>query len=147
MGAAYFCVMFLEGDSLNLVWTKFKDFFDLYNQLKNEPRLFYVIGENHHCYIGSVGGRGGMKGLAQRYQKQYVDRSMAIFGSSAPLGQPAFASVVIDPRIQVSDIEPIERQIQDVFIAKHGISNALFSPRGRASSHNIIHSGNAPSFL
>lgn len=140
-------VFFWGGFSLNLVWTGFQDFFDLYNQLKKEPRLFYVIGESHHCYIGSVGGRGGMKGLAQRYQKQYVDRSIAIFGSSTPVGQPAFASVVTDPRIQVSDIEPIERQIQDVFIAKHGISNALFTPRGRASSHKIIHTGNVPSFL
>ena len=132
---------------MNLQWQRFNNFFELYEQLKDEPRMFYVIGEVHHCYIGSVGGRGGENGLAQRYQKQYVDRAMAIFGSSTPVNQPAFASIVSDPRITVEDIEPIERQLQNVFIESVGRDNALFTPRGQASDFHLVHSGEIPGFL
>ena len=132
---------------MNLNWERFDNFFKLYDLLKNEPKLFYIIGESHHCYIGSVGGRGGKNGLAQRYQKQYVDRSIAIFGSNTPLNQPAFASIITDPRLRVQDIEPIERLLQDRFISLHGRKNALFTPRGIVSSHRIVNDGDVPSFL
>jgi hypothetical protein len=132
---------------MNLNWQKFENFFALYELLKDESRMFYIIGETHHCYIGSVGGRKGVNGLSQRYQKQYVDRSKAIFGSSIPSNQPAFASIVTDERITINDIEPIERQLQDVFIGLHGKENALFTPRGKASNYQLTHSGDAPSFL
>ena len=132
---------------MNLEWRKFDDFLQLYNEVCNQPRLFYIIGESHHCYIGSVGGRNGEGGLAVRYQKQYVDRSKAIFGSNSPHNQPAFASVVTDPTIKVEDIEPIERQIQEKFIVIHGKENALFKARGNLPNYSLSHTGNPPGFL
>lgn len=132
---------------MNLIWQKYDDFFRLYDQMKDVPRMFYVIGEKHHCYVGSVGGRGGTKGLRLRYQKQYVDRAMAIFGSSTPENQPAFAAIADDPRMMVSDMEPIERQIQETFIGRFGRENALFSANGEPSNFQLAHSGDIPLFL
>lgn len=132
---------------MRLNWQRFDNFFILYDLLKNKPRMFYVIGETHHCYIGSVGGRGGNRGLAQRYEKQYIERTKAIFGASAPSNQPAFASIIEDPEISQDDIEPIERQLQNTFISVHGSNNALFTPRGQASDFQLIHTGDVPSFL
>ena len=132
---------------MNLKWEKFEDFFCLYESLKDKPKLIYVIGETHHCYIGSVGGRGGENGLAQRYQQQYIDRAKAIFGSSKPKSQPAFAAVFPEGSVSISDIEPIERKIQDIFVSVHGTNNAQFSPRGVAFAQELSHSGNMPSFL
>lgn len=133
--------------SMNLIWRKFDNFFQLYEKLLNEPRLFYVIGESRHCYIGSVGGRRGEGGLAVRYQQQYVDRAKAIFGSESPINQPAFASIVTDQQITVDDIEPIERQIQEVFLQSYGRENALFTPRGKVQNYELIHEGDMPQFL
>ena len=132
---------------MNLHWQKFDDFFALYEALKREPKLIYVIGETHHCYIGSVGGRGGENGLAQRYHPQYVNRSKAIFGSDKPESQPAFATVLSRLEVETAEIEPLEREIQAVFIEEHGKDSALFSPRGVSYSGEIIHSGTPPSFL
>ncbi|HED39446.1 MAG TPA: hypothetical protein ENJ13_03345 [Chromatiales bacterium] len=132
---------------MNLQWQRFADFFQLYEALGNVPRLFYIIGETHHCYIGSVGGREGQGGLAVRYQQQYVDRAIAIFGNDTPNEQPAFASVVTDPQITIPDIEPIERQIQEVFLTTQGRENALFTPRGQVPNYELIHTGDRPAFL
>lgn len=132
---------------MNLIWRKFDNFFQLYEKLLNEPRLFYVIGESHHCYIGSVGGRGGEGGLASRYLQQYVDRAKSIFGLERPNSQPAFASIVIDQQIRVEDIEAIERQIQEVFLRACGRENASFTPRGKVPNYELIHEGVAPKFL
>lgn len=132
---------------MNLEWRRFADFFQLYDVLSEEPRLFYIIGETHHCYIGSVGGREGQGGLAVRYQQQYVDRAKAIFGNDNPDDQPAFASIVTDPQITIPDIEPIERQIQEVFLTAHGPEDALFTPRGPVPRYELIHTGDRPAFL
>ena len=132
---------------MRLNWQHFDNFFSLYDLLKNRPRMFYVIGETHHCYIGSVGGCGGNRGLAQRYEKQYIERTKAIFGSNATSDQPAFASIIDDQEISQVDIVPIERQLQNIFIGVHGINNALFTPRGLAANFQLTHTGDVPSFL
>jgi len=106
-----------------------------------------VIGETQHCYIGSVGGRGGEGGLRVRYEKQYVNRAKAIFGMDRPQGQPAFAAIFNDDEVAVDQIEPLERQIQQLFLNDVGPDAALFTPPGQAPHFDLIHEGNMPAFL
>ena len=137
-----------QGDCMiHLVWMRFENFFDLYAQVAGIPRLIYVIGEAHHCYIGSVGGQFGERGLRVRYERQYIDRAKSIFGMDAPQGQPAFAAVLDDDEVAVEQIEPLEHQVQQIFIDNVGIENADFTPRGQIGDFNLVHDGDMPAFL
>lgn len=130
-------------------WTRYEHFFELYNRHKNEPKLIYIIGENHHCYIGSVGSKGGQDGLAQRYQKQYIDRAKAIFGSDAPDNQPAYVGHFINPINPDPElIIAVEKTIQYEFINKVGRNKALFTTRGYAGHIGVESEGDhIPPFL
>jgi hypothetical protein len=98
-------------------WERFENFFALYEKLKSVQKLIYVIGETHHVYIGSVGCKGGERGLAVRYDKQYVDRTKAIVGSDAPQNQPAFAGTFIDSnRIACENVGDVEKLTQWAFL-------------------------------
>lgn len=130
---------------IHLLWKRFENFLELYAELLDEPQLIYVIGETHHCYIGTVGGRGGENGLRQRYQQQYIDRAKAIYGMDAPQGQPAFAARLNE--VATNQIEPLERLVQQNFIDNVGIEHALFTPRGEAPVIQVVHEGEMPEFL
>jgi hypothetical protein len=132
-----------------LQWTRYSSFFDLYAKHKNEPKLIYIIGESHHCYIGSVGSKGGTDGLAQRYQKQYIDRARAIFGADKPQNQPAYVGHFLSPDDPAPElIESVEKTIQNLFLNKFGKSAALFTPRGAAGQVSIKSEGqDLPPFL
>lgn len=82
---------------ITVQWTRYTDFFDLWDAHKKATQLLYVIGERDLCYIGCIGINGGKTGLGQRYQKQYMDRSKAIFGMQRPIARPAFAGVFTAP--------------------------------------------------
>jgi len=131
-----------------LNWRRFENFFALYDELKDDPILIYVIGETHHCYIGCVGCIDGKKGLASRYAKQYINRSLAIFGLDASHGQPSFAgSFVIPSNPTPQLVERIEKNIQTTFVNRHGEANALFTIKGTVETASIQHQGNPPPFL
>jgi len=132
-----------------LQWTRYPNFFDLYAKHKNDPKLMYIIGENHHCYIGSVGSKGGTDGLAQRYQKQYIDRARAIFGADKPQNQPAYAGHFLSPSDPTPElIKHAEESIQNLFLNKVGKSAALFTFRGAAGQVSIKSQGqDLPPFL
>jgi hypothetical protein len=126
-------------------WERFENFFALYEKLKSVKKLIYVIGETHHVYIGSVGCKGG---LAVRYDKQYVDRTKAIFGSDAPQNQPAFAGTFIDSnRITCENVGDVEKLIQWAFLERGDREQALFKrPSGRPNIE-VEYCGDVPSFL
>lgn len=132
---------------IHLTWMRFENFFDLYADVADIPRLIYAIGEAHHCYIGSAGGHHGENGLRVRYEQQYVDRAKSIFGMDTPQGQPAFAAVLDDDEVAVEDIVPLERQVQQIFIDNVGIENAEFSPRGQVGNFDLVHDRNMPAFI
>ena len=129
-------------------WERFENFFALYEKLQSVQKLIYVIGETHHVYIGSVGCKEGEGGLAVRYQKQYVERSKAIFGSDTPQNQPAFAGTFIDPNgITSENVGDIEKLIQWTFLQRRERSQALFKrPSGRPNI-DVKYCGDVPSFL
>lgn len=137
-------------DSVVVVnWRKYADFFELYEHEKASAKLVYVIGETHHCYVGSVGSQGGTGGLAVRYEWQYVNRSRAIFGESFPQNQPAFAgSFPDDTELGKDQIEGAEADVQKAFLAQYGARQAMFDPtKIRSTGIRVIHQGNAPAFL
>jgi hypothetical protein len=129
-------------------WERFENFFTLYEKLKSVQKLVYMIGETHHVYIGSVGCKGGEGGLAVRYDRQYVDRTKAIFGSDTPQNQPAFAGTFVDPNCTTCEnVGDVEKLIQWVFLERRGGKQALFrSPNGRPNIA-VEYCGDAPSFL
>ena len=135
-------------DQIIIEWIRYTDFFDLYDALGREPKLVYVIGETHHCYIGSVGSRHGTGGLAVRYEKQYLDRARAIFGMDKPQHQPAYAGQFVSPIRPDSElVEAIERNIQSLFLKSVGQAAALFKPRGMLKALHWSNQGEIPRFL
>jgi hypothetical protein len=129
-------------------WERFESFFALYEKLQSVQKLIYVIGETHHVYIGSVGCKKGKGGLAVRYEKQYVERSKAIFGSDTPQNQPAFAGTFMDSSgITSENVGDIEKVIQWTFLQKRERNQALFKrPSGRPNI-DVKYRGDVPSFL
>jgi hypothetical protein len=133
---------------IHLSWKQYEDFFDLYKQEKPEAKIIYVIGEKRLCYIGSVGGRGGKKGLARRYDKPYIERAKAIFGSDKPKNQPAFVAHFTEgQRIRPKDILNVEKIIQKSFEVAYPKIDPAFTRRGYISDMKIKNFGNFPSFL
>lgn len=125
---------------------KYDDFFKLYEEEKSRPQLIYIIGETHHCYIGSVGVKGGQNGLQQRYQKQYIERAKAIFGMDSPQNQPSFACI-FESNVSDHDIELVEEYIQTKFLNKYEQKNALFQNKEEVNDLEIAISGELPDFL
>ncbi len=140
-----------RGDMKNVVvinWRRHSDFFKLWSAHGTEPKLVYVIGETHECYIGSVGSRGGKGGLQTRYEKQYLDRACAIFGQRVPRDQPAFAGLFVDPdQVDQRLIIAAEAQVQNAFITRHGKPAALFDPEHPVGGVEVKHQGEVPAFL
>jgi hypothetical protein len=125
-------------------WERFENFFALYEKLQSVQKLIYVIGETHHVYIGSVGCKEGKRGLAARYEKQYVERSKAIFGSDSPRNQPAFAGTFIDSNgVTCENVGDVEKLIQWTFLQGPNRDQALF----KRPSIEVKYSGDVPSFL
>jgi hypothetical protein len=134
--------------STTIKWQKYPTFFELYDAQKTQPVLIYVIGDTHHCYIGCVGCKKGTQGLAMRYAKQYVDRSVAIFGLDPNQGQVAYAGLIETPPEPLpAFVELLEKNIQTSFISCHGQPNALFLIKGQVQHLAITHTGSVPAFL
>jgi len=134
---------------IEMNWKRFENFFALYEELQKVPKLIYVIGELHHVYIGSVGCKGGAGGLAVRYEKQYVERSKAIFGSDNPYDQPAFAGTFVDSKgMTCENVGDIEDLVQWTFLQGKSRDQALFSKRpSRRPNIGVRYCGDVPSFL
>ena len=134
--------------AMPMKWERFENFFALYEKLKKVPKLIYVIGEMHHVYIGSVGCKEGENGLASRYQKQYVERSKAIFGSDTPQNQPAFAGTFIDSNgITCENVGDVEKLIQWAFLERGDRKQALFKRPSERPNIDVKYFGDIPSFL
>lgn len=133
---------------VELKWTRYDDFFHLYQEKADIPKLVYVIGEFRLVYVGCVGARGGKKGLSRRYDKPYVERAKSIFGSSTPSNQPAYVGEFNKPRDPDGPIiSNVERIIQKAFDDKHGQEARTFTPKGKVTSMKLKNHGECPSFL
>jgi len=129
-------------------WKKFENFFELWRTHRHSTKLIYVIGESHHCYIGAIGPDKGKSGLGIRYQKQYIDRSIAIFGLDKDKGQPSYAATFIEAEnVLPHEILAIEALVQRAFVEAHGRENALFKPEHVNGQHVVTHLGHPPPFL
>jgi hypothetical protein len=133
--------------NFTVTWTRFSNFFDAWRDHEWTRKLLYVIGERHHCYIGSIGSRGGRGGFHTRYQWQYVNRACAIFGLNEMKGQVCFVGLPRSKRITGSDLHAIEANIQHRFIDEFGKKAALFEPISSVPPLVLRHLGKVPSFL
>ena len=41
--------------TIELEWTKYSNFFELWRAHRHSTKLIYVIGDQHHCYVGCIG--------------------------------------------------------------------------------------------
>ena len=130
---------------MRLTWKEYSTFFDLWSK-HGTGCMIYVIGETHHCYIGSIGSRGGKGGLKMRYQQQYLLRAQAMFGFDESAGQKAFCALfdeISDPAV----ILQVEALVQRQFIQAHGRGKALFRPLPVKCELALENRGSPPSFL
>ena len=139
----------MESREITVEWKRFDNFFSLWNSHRDDTQLIYVIGESHHCYIGSIGSRDGKKGLGTRYQWQYVRRARAIFGLEEASGQVAYSGTVkkIGGLVQGIDILATEAEVQNAFVLACGPANALFDPEDLLDGYLVAHHGELPLFL
>lgn len=134
-----------------LNWRRYTSFFELWTRRTNVHLLLYVIGDaGMPCYIGSVGGKGGQRGLAARYQKQYVERAQVMFKRRAAVA-PAYAATLGSPR-KPSDILLIERFIQCAFCNAGRSDSSERLARFRPPRHcpkglSVTNRGQRPEFL
>jgi hypothetical protein len=129
-------------------WTKYPNFFELWRAHRKSTKLLYVIGEQHHCYIGCIGGKGGQVGLAQRYQWQYVNRARAIFGRDETDGQGAYAGTFRNPdSITPERILAAEAEVQSRCVLALGPDAILFDPEDAIEGFTVRHAGSSPPFL
>ena len=126
---------------ITITWKKYKSFFDLCAKHLDDKQLIYVIGEEHHCYIGSIGSRGGQDGLRTRYQRQYLQRACAIFGLDENSAQVAYCGKLYkgDDSINKTDILAMEAIVQHKFIQRYGIRNTLFKPEKHIDGYEDEH--------
>lgn len=133
---------------VTLAWRRYETFFDLWRARREDTQLIYVIGPDHHCYIGSIGSRGGKQGLGTRYQWQYVQRARAIFGLDENAGRPAFAAAFsVDTAPTGDDILAAEAYVQNQFIVNVGPDHALFEPEDIVEGFVFVNSGDVPPFI
>jgi hypothetical protein len=84
-----------------------------------------------------------------RYQKQYVDRAISIFGLDSCKAQIAYAGLFKNPaKPTPSLVEQVEKNIQRIFLDRVGKSNATFTlEKGEVTPLKILHTGVPPKFL
>ena len=117
---------------VKLEWERFDNFFDLWRARSKSIQMIYSIGETAHCYIGCIGINDGKGGLRNRYQWQYVQRSLAIFAKEESEGQVAFAAKFISPDdIDRHIIKATEAEVQASYIAHDGLVDPLFETQKR----------------
>ena len=136
---------------IELKWEKHRDFFELWEKHKDQTQLIYVIGETSNVYIGCIGIRDGKGGLGQRYQWQYVQRSMAIFGKDKTDGQVSFSAIFVKPKKVTGEIiGAAESIVQNSFVRLQGKDQALFQPVKFKAGFNLVSVGpvgSIPSFM
>lgn len=133
--------------NIELRWTRYPDFFDLYRKKKDVPKLIYVIGDTNFVYIGNVGSNGGRRGLARRYDKPYIERSMSIFGSDQPARRPCFVAEFRNKRISGPDILNAEKIIQQEFLDNRPGYTPSFTRRGMIQPMTVSNTGTKPGFV
>jgi hypothetical protein len=134
--------------TIELDWTKFPNFFELWRVERRATKLLYVIGDEHHCYVGAIGCNGGEGGLGTRYQWQYVNRARAIFGCDEPDGQVAYAAAFRNPEsISPELILAAEADVQAACIVTLGTHAVLFDPEDTLEGILVRHLGAPPPFL
>jgi hypothetical protein len=133
---------------IELDWTKYANFFDLWRNHRRSRKLLYVIGDRHDCYVGSIGSFGGLQGLGTRYQWQYVSRARAIFGLGESHGQVAYAGVFRNPDAMSEQlILATEADAQSRCILVLGTEAVLFEPEDIMDGITVHHFGDYPPFL
>lgn len=133
---------------IKLKWIQYENFFELWRDQCKATQLIYSIGEKTHCYIGCIGINNGRGGLGQRYQWQYVHRSLAIFAAEESKGQISYAATFDLPEnVDGKIIQAAEALVQESFINKFGLENALFEPESILEGYDIDHSDELPLYL
>lgn len=134
--------------NITIKWKRYPNFFDLWRAHKEDTKLIYIIGESHHCYIGSIGAKGGVGGIGNRYQWQYLNVSRAIFGRDESEGQFSHAGKFISPNdISKKLISTTEKFIQKQLIEVYGHEKVLFEPPNSVEDIMICHKEDVPEFL
>ena len=129
-------------------WKKYNNFFELWRAHKKDNKLLYVIGEQRHCYIGSIGSRNGVRGLGTRYQWQYVHRARSIFGADESAAQVAYAGSFKNPdQITGQLIRAAEASVQRHCITTLGLENVLFAPEKLIEGVDVTNHGELPFFI
>jgi hypothetical protein len=135
-------------ETVTINWIKYDNFFQLWDKHKDDPKLIYVIGDAHHCYVGSIGGSRGKKGLRNRYQRQYLERAKSIFGKDESEGQVAYAGLFAnDAAIESPLIRAAEAKIQKCCIDKLGSGYCMFKYKNSVKDVEVTNSGSLPLFL
>ena len=135
-------------ETIEIEWVQYNNFFDLWRNHKEDSQLLYVIGDQHHCYVGSIGGNHVVKGLGVRYQWQYVDRAKSIFGQDESAGQVAYAGLFRKPKeINSKLILAAEAFIQNHCTNVLMSKDCLFQCKKLAEEVKVINRGRLPQFL
>ncbi|MGB7931678.1 MAG: hypothetical protein WCH04_05550 [Gammaproteobacteria bacterium] len=133
---------------VEIEWIRYNHFFDLWRAHRRNAQLLYVIGDQHHCYIGSIGSRDGVQGLGTRYQWQYVHRARSIFGAQESAGQVAYAGQFKKPeQINGRLILAAEAFTQNCCITVLGPQAVLFDAEKIVKGVEIVNRGSLPPFL
>ena len=132
---------------LQLQWEQHPNFFALWRARRAATQLLYVIGVDHHCYVGSIGAREGRQGLAMRYQWQYLQRAKAIFGLDEEAGQPAYSAVLVGGSSSARDILAAEAFVQHSLIQARGADSILCGAEDLIDDVTFTHAGDVPPFL
>lgn len=128
-------------------WKKYKNFFELWMRNKKKTRMFYIMGGQHYIYIGVIGIRGGKQGLGNRYQKQYLNMSKAIFGKDEKAAQIAYAGFFEGKKKKPVPYGDIEKHLQKKCIEKYGAENVIFTIfKGEVKNIFLTHKGDVPEF-
>lgn len=133
---------------VTIFWHRYYNFFELWKDDNLLNRQFiYVIGESS-IYIGAIGVMGGHGGIRQRYQKQYIERSKAIFDADESMRVYSYAGCLLR-NVTPQRLKELEDEIQYNFIFNADEERALFTFR-----HNYIfkkitisHQGKTPRFI
>jgi hypothetical protein len=133
---------------VKLRWTKYKDFFLLYEHMGSIQYLLYVIGATRLVYVGCVGPSDEKKGLRARYDKPYVERAKSIFGRRSPNQQPVFAAEFILPAEPSRSVMlNAERMIQRAYSHAFPKQRLMLTITGEVTLMTLKNLGDRPPFL
>ena len=133
---------------VEIEWINYNHFFDLWRAHRRDTQLLYAIGDQHHCYIGSIGSRDGLQGLGTRYQWQYVHRARSIFGAEESDGQVAYVGLFKNPeQIDGRLILAAEAFTQKRCITMLGPQAVLFDAEDLIEGVEVTNSGSMPRYL